>query len=156
MFICGVIMRLLCQVDSKQLDYLKFLDHSTTVHIKPPPAIMTFPTNGTVTFQLLCITKGHNKNCSIDWDTGSISKSHPIEKPIANGQQEILTSSVNITVGRNHIGTNVTCTVSCNLTEDTISAIYTVDAKCRSFVRFVYLVQWFHLVMYRRMYKCKY
>jgi len=105
------------------LHMLLCLDPPTIVYIKPKPERPTLPASSMTTVQLHCITDEYNGNCSISWNTGSVNTTQPDV-----GQYD---QPVNITVDRNNIGTHVTCTVSCDLIDTNISAIYTVVADCK-------------------------
>jgi len=83
--------------------------------------------------QLHCYTDQYNGNCTMNWnaDTYNLIEAR---SSVVKEDPGILKSSVNITVDKKNIGTNVNCTVSCDFIETTTSAAYTIDAHCMYFI----------------------
>ena len=103
----------------------------------PAPDVPVLEGNAT-SVQLHCYTDQFNGNCTMNWhaDTYNIIETR---SSVVKEDPGILQSSVDITVNKKNIGTNVNCTVSCDFIGTTTSAAYIVDAHCKYFYKsFIY------------------
>jgi len=83
--------------------------------------------------QLHCYTDQYNGNCTMNWHADKYDLKNA-RSSVVNEDPRKLKSSVNITVDKTNIGTNVNCTVSCDFIETTTSAVYIIDAHCKYFI----------------------
>ena len=140
-----------CMMFQNNWFILQLSDPPKTVQLSSTPDSPTILAYGATIVNLHCIIKEYNGNCYINWATGSITATQPHFGQ--NDQPAVLWSSVNITVERNNIGMNVTCTVSCDLIDTNIFATYTVIADCKfCYDLILYLMQNFIEVNFRQTY----